>query len=220
MPVGPSYVDASRPHDAVSSGSDELADDRDRAGVRRVGEQGAEDDDELRVGLVDDLEQLLAEAPPAHVRLDAADQQHVPVGVLGPGQVEPRGRPRQPSYAVLVETDLRPVHLEVVVVLGVDRGDELRVPLVDEVVDRSGGRLGRVVPALERGDHDRVPQVREVNHSQAPCRLCSHPAGSPETGLPAYVLGRSGVPGFTPSGTCRTAPACPDLGRHGKLGAT
>ena len=47
------------------------AGDRGRPGVRRVGQQRAERDDDRHVELAQDLDQLVAEAAPAHVRLDA-----------------------------------------------------------------------------------------------------------------------------------------------------
>ena len=53
------------------------AGDRDRPGVRRVGEQRAERDHQLGAELLGGGEQLGAELPPAHVRLDAAQQDHV-----------------------------------------------------------------------------------------------------------------------------------------------
>jgi hypothetical protein len=45
--------------------------------VRRVGEQRAEQDDHLDAEALQALHQLLAERPPAHVRLDAVHQDHV-----------------------------------------------------------------------------------------------------------------------------------------------
>ena len=57
------------------------AGDRDRPGVRGVGEQRAEGDHELAAELVAGGEQLGAELAPAHVGLDAAHQDHVAVEV-------------------------------------------------------------------------------------------------------------------------------------------
>jgi hypothetical protein len=61
--------------------------------VRRVGQQRAEADDGVHVELAAELDELLAEAAPAHVRLDAADQDDVAVAARRPGHRDAGGRP-------------------------------------------------------------------------------------------------------------------------------
>ena len=135
---------------------------RDRPGVRGVGEQGAEGDHELAAEVVARREQLGAELAPAHVRLDAADQDHVAVEVGRRGDRDLGARPGDPAVAQLVEPDDGPVHLEVVELLGVDRPDDPRVPDPDQVVDDRRGGVGGVVPALEGGDDHRLDQVVDL----------------------------------------------------------
>ena len=59
------------------SGSVAVPGDRDRPGVRGVGQQGAQRHHQLGAELLGGGQQLGAELPPAHVRLDAAQQDHV-----------------------------------------------------------------------------------------------------------------------------------------------
>jgi hypothetical protein len=56
----------------------------------------------------------------------------------------------------------RPVDLEVVEVLGIDRADRGRLPGDAEVVDDSASRLTCIVPALEPGDGDRRDEFANV----------------------------------------------------------
>ncbi len=56
---------------------------RDRPGVRGVGQESAEGDDELAAEVVAGGQQPRAELPAPHVRLDPADQDHVAVEALG-----------------------------------------------------------------------------------------------------------------------------------------
>ena len=67
--------------------------------------------------------------------------------------------PAELAPAFGVEADVRPVDLEVVVVLRVDRGQQLRLPRDQQVVDRVGCCLAGVVPTLEGGDHDGVGEL-------------------------------------------------------------
>ena len=120
------------------------------------------------------LHELVAERPPAHVRLDAVHQDHVPgqpgqrrgpVGrVLGlcPGQRDPGRRPDQAFGLAALDLDHRPVDLEVVEVLGVDGGDRGRLPGDAQVVDHPAGRLTGVVPALEPSDRNRRGEFADV----------------------------------------------------------
>ena len=136
--------------------------DLDRPGVRRLGQQGAEGHHQLDTELVGAGEQLGAELAPLHVRLDAAQEHHVPVRAGRPGDVHLRRGPGDPAHPVLAGADQRTVHLEVVELLGVDHGHDLRAPHLDEVVDHPGGGTGSVVPALERRHHHRVDEMGHV----------------------------------------------------------
>ena len=138
------------------------AGDRDRAGVRGVGQQRPEGDHDLAAQVVGRGEQLGAELPPAHVGLDAADQDDVAVQVGRAGDRDLGARPGDGAVAALVGTHQRAVDLEVVELLGVDGADDPGAPDLDEVVDDRRGRVRGVVPALERRDDDRVDQVRDV----------------------------------------------------------
>ncbi len=93
------------------------------------------------------------------------------------------GRPDDLAQAVVVESHVGPRGGEVVELLGVDVGDLLEVPPVDEVAGGGAGGVAGVVPALEGGDDDR--------------RLQRGP------GRPADVDHRSTVP----SGTVRSSGA-------------
>ena len=96
---------------------------------------------------------------------------------------------RRPSSS----SDPRAVDLEVVVVLGVERRDDLGVPDLGEVLDDRARGLAGVVPALEGSDHDRVlqlGQVFELDHSRPPV-VRTPPYGSlglRPMSLPAAVL--------------------------------
>jgi len=153
----PGQLDAER---AGDGGVGRDTGDRHRSGVRRVSKKCAEGDDHLDLQHRREVEDLLAERAPAHARLDAAHEDDVPGLVRDPGEQEPGGRPVDGADAVAVDLDVRPVDLEVVVVLGVEAGQELGAPLRLEVLDRRGGRVGGVVPARERGDDHRVDQLR------------------------------------------------------------
>ena len=149
------------------------AGDRDRPGVRGVGEQRAQGDHELAAQVVAGREQLGAELAPAHVRLDAAHQDHVAVQVGGEATAMLGAGPGDPAVAVVVGADDRPVDLEVVELLGVDGADDPGVPDLHQVVDHCRRGVRGVVPALERGDHHRVHQVRRVldlDHPLKPSR--------------------------------------------------
>jgi len=136
--------------------------------VRHLGEQGAQADHQFGVVLLGERQQLAHEAAPAHGRLDPVDQDHVAIHPGGRRDQDRGGRPRHSAYAgVLLDGHPRPVHLEVVIVLGVQGGDRLGVPGVHQVGDQCRGGLGGVVPTLEGGQHDGAAQRRyvvEVDH--------------------------------------------------------
>jgi hypothetical protein len=75
-----------------------------------------------------------------------------------PRDRQPGGGPGDRARTV-VDGDLGTVHLEVVVVLGVELGDLDRGPDLLEVQHGAARRLAGVVPALERAQHDRVHEL-------------------------------------------------------------
>ncbi len=168
--------------------------------MRRVGEQRADRHDQLSAELVAGSEHLGGELPPAHVGLDPADQDQVAVEVRRRGHRDPGARPGQPPVPVVVGPDDRPVDLEVVEVLGVDRADHAGVPHPHQVIDRRGRRLGRVVPALERRDDDRVDQVGGVVDLDHPVTLITR------TTAPT-VISRAAISGGPDRPVSRSRPA-------------
>jgi len=162
--------------------------------MRRVGQQRAEQDDELHAQGLQTLDQFLAERPPAHVRLDPVHQDDVPaqprgrhglVGRVRVGDRDPRRGPDQALGVTALDLDDRPVDLEVVVVLGIDGADRGRLPGDAQVVDYPARRLARVVPALESGNGDRRCEFADV------VELDSSPPPTPTLGLSVtdYVVG-------------------------------
>ena len=152
--------------------------------MRRVRQQRAEQDDQLDAQAFQAVHELLAERPPAHVRLDAVDQDHVPVQPGGrhapvrrvrPRQRHPGRRPDEAAGVTALDLDHRPVDLEVVELLGVDGPDRGRLPGDAQVVDHPAGRLARVVPALEPGDGDRRDESADVS------KLDDSPPPTPRT---------------------------------------
>ena len=107
-------------------------------------------------------------------------------------QQDPGRRPGDPARAVVVEHDVGPVDLEVVVVLGVERARSARRPRPSQVLDRGRRRLAGVVPALEGRDHDRVAQLGHVLELDHPCLHES--VGS----VPAATASRPGRPAYGP----------------------
>jgi hypothetical protein len=163
------------------------------AGVRRVGEQRAEQDDHLHAEALQALHQLLTEGAPAHVRLYAMNQYHVAgqpggrhgrVGRLGTGDRDPGRRPDKPLGLPALDLDYRPVDLEVVEILGIDGADWSRLPGDAQVVDHPARRLARVIPAFESGDGDRGYEFADV------VELDNSPPPMPTLGLSftAYVV--------------------------------
>jgi hypothetical protein len=75
------------------------------------------------------------------------------------GHGDPRRRPLDPPADATHQRHRRPVDLEVVVVLGVERGEGLGVPDEFQVLERARRCVPGVVPALERDDHQRVGQL-------------------------------------------------------------
>ena len=135
--------------------------DGDGPGVRHVGQQGADGQHGRHAESLGQLDQLEREGAPAHGRLDALHEHDVAVEA-GLGRDEDAGRRPRQHAAALVEHDAGPVDLEVVVLLGVEGGDDLGVPDVRQVAHRARGGLARVVPALEGSDEHGLGQLRDV----------------------------------------------------------
>ncbi len=171
-------------------------------------------------------EQLGAELPPAHVGLDAADQDDVAVQVGRRGHRDLGARPGDPAVAVLVGADDRPVDLEVVEVLRVDGADDPRPPhLASGGRPRDGRGVRGVVPALEGGDDHRVHQggdVLDLDH--APTLVTPRwPAARPARDF-AIRAGSATISSGSACGICvHVSDALPRLDRQpsprGALGA-
>ncbi len=136
-----------------------------------VGQQGAQRDERRRSQAGEVTQHLVAEGFPAQVGLDARDQDDV--AVLGSGVAVPETgtAPRQFALALGRETDIRAVHLEVVIVLRVESGNPGATPSHEEVGDRVACGFSGVVPALEGRDHDGVAQLAvdvDFDHAQKP----------------------------------------------------
>jgi hypothetical protein len=127
--------------------------------VRRVGEQRAERDDLRHTEPLGVVEQLTAEGAPPQVGLDPVDEHDVPFGTRQHRPGQPRCLPFDAAGDAVGEAYVRARDLEVVVVLGVDRGQRLGVPHQLQVLQRCAGRLPGVVPALERRDHHRLDEA-------------------------------------------------------------
>ena len=150
------------------------------------------------------------------------DQDDVPgqAGRARAGQGQPRGRPDEPLVLPRDLLDHWPVDLEVVKVIGVDRGDRRGLPRDAEMIDDTACGFGRVIPALERGDDGgraELPDVVELDLGPPPrvppcSRLRAWPCsprnmGRPGEPLPACLGDAYGVM------TCRRRLA-PSIGGH------
>ena len=152
--------------------------------MRDVGQQRAERHQRGDLELGGQAEDLAHELLPLHVRLDALHEDDVAREQRHPGDVDPGRGPRQAPHARLVDDDVRPVHLVVVVLLGVEVGQRLGVPDLAQVGDRAGGGVAGVVPALEGGDHDGIDQdgeLIEFDHRSPPSACSTTASTSPAT---------------------------------------
>ena len=144
----------------------------DRPGVRRVGEQRAEGDDEPASERSGEVGDRLGVRPPPQLGLGRPEEDDVAdvvglrpgEGVLGP--VDAAGH-------AFGEADMGAGLGEVVELLGVDGGERLASPLDEQVTDGAGRRFAGVVPALERGDEDRFVQVRVLEPPDVVHRACT-----------------------------------------------
>ncbi len=123
-----------------------------------VGEQGAEEDDGVDADVVDEFDDGVAEAAPAHVGFDAAQQHDVAVAAGQCADGQAGGGPVEFAADAVDEPDLGAVDLVVVVVLGVQFGEGFGVPDQFEVFDGSAGGVACVVPSFERGNEHRITE--------------------------------------------------------------
>ncbi len=175
---------------------------RHRPGVRRVGQQRAERHDHLHAELVAALEQLGRERLPPHVRLDAADQDHVAADVGQPRERDPRRRPGDEPPAVVVEGDHRPVDLEVVVVLGLERR-----PAGSSATAPRGARPRRSRRPRRRSSPRRPrsgwgPPAREIPRARSPA------ASGPDLSVSVLACSRRSV---SHHAACHSGAACVGL---------
>jgi hypothetical protein len=127
--------------------------------VRDVREQRAQQHDPVDFQRVADLQDLLTECTPAHARLDAADQHHVPLRLWRGGGGEPCSRPLDVALVVDQGQD-RAGDLQVVELFGLQGGHRFGLPRLFQVVQHGAGGVSSVVPPFERGDRHRRPQHR------------------------------------------------------------
>ena len=112
-----------------------------------------------RSAAVDDR---VGEGAPADVRLDPAEQDEI---ALRGGHADRQQRVRGPvdlARLALDQADRGPVDLEVVELLRVDPGDDLRVERGGDRLQRRGGRAGGVVPAGEGADQGRRAKLGRI----------------------------------------------------------
>jgi hypothetical protein len=126
--------------------------------VGDVGEQRAERHHQLGAEHLGELDHELAERPPPKRRLRARHQDQVAGSARDADLEQLDGRPHDLARLAVDELDPRPGRLEVVELLGVDRGESLGVQRRADELDRAGGGVSRIVPALEPADQCRGPQ--------------------------------------------------------------
>ena len=173
-------------------------------GVRRVGEQRAERDDGRHAEL--------ARRSSSSSSQNARQRMFGSIPCTSTTSPVGAGRPARPTAGwsatrspgdPVDQPHRRPGDLEVVVVLGVDRGQRLGVPDQLEVLERAAGGVPGVVPALERGDRGpgrrasgsrrrRVSRSASDGRSSASVRL-AWPTGTPCSAREA-IRRSSGVP--------------------------
>ena len=135
--------------------------------MRVVGEQRAEGDDRGATGLARDVEHGVAEAAPPQVRLRTREQDEVRArSVRGRGGELERGPADLADHAV-EELDGRPVGLEVVVLVRIDRRERAGVEVLGQPGDGVGSGVAGVVPTGEAGHQHRVAELRVARPSAA-----------------------------------------------------
>ena len=164
MPVGPSYVDGTRPSSVISCRSPVEVD----TGIGRVCGVSASSEPSRctrrTFGRAQRRGEQGGELAPAQVRLQAEDQEQV-AAVRQLGHLELGGRPADLALVVVVQLDPRPVDLEVVEVVRVEGEHRLGAVRLLQVLDGPGRGAAGVVPAAEGRDHHRVDQIAQVAHA-------------------------------------------------------
>ncbi len=139
---------------------------RDRAGVRSVGKQRAQQVDPRDVGRAERRRDHGAELAPPQIGLQAFHQDQVTaVGQLSDLQF--RGGPADLALIVLGECHLRSVDLKVVEVVWVERVHRLGLVGLGEMLDGTGCRVPCVVPATEGHHNHRVDQIAKIAGGRA-----------------------------------------------------
>jgi hypothetical protein len=134
--------------------------------MRHVGEQRAEGDHHLDAEIPREIDDHPREGLPAEVRLDAEQEDYVPVEAGNRRMVEGVLRPLDVAGLPLDERNVRAGCLEVVEVLGLDLREAVRLPDLGEVAARQRRALAPIVPAAECGDQNRLAQIRPVGDAK------------------------------------------------------
>ena len=190
------------------------AGDRHRAGVGTVGQECTQGHSQGDPQFGRQDENLLAELAPAHVGLNAVDEDNVASGQWQSSHVQARGWPGEAANTLFVEGDHGAIDLVVVVVLRVHLGERSGTPGLPEVIDRVTCRVARVVPSLKRGDKDGVDEIGkclELDHAATSAPI-SRTATSPYALAPMTRLRSSLAAWHTPS-----ALRCPPGSRRSFL---
>lgn len=137
--------------------------DLDRAGVRHVGQQGAQGYDEPHVKLAGEVHYALGERLPPEVRLRAGEQDRTTPtqGANAPS----RGReavlgPLDRAGDAFYQLDLGPRRLVIEELVAVEASEAFGLRGLLDGADREARRLRRVVPTREPGDEHRALQLR------------------------------------------------------------
>jgi 3'-5' exoribonuclease len=117
-----------------------------------VGEQRPQRHHELGSEGLRELDYDLGESPPAHRWLGPDEQDQISGRPRDPRLIELNRRPDDRTGLTVHQLDLGPGRLEVVELLGIDRGKAPRAERAADEGQRGRGRVSRVVPALERAD--------------------------------------------------------------------
>src|SRR3954468_8925246 len=114
-----------------------------------------------RARVLEHLDDRIDERAPPQMWLDPGEEQEVAVRALGARNREAIRRPVEDTSQALVAR-ARALHGEVVVRLGKDLSERLRVPLLSDVLHRGCGSAVRVRPAGEAADEDRIAEWSDL----------------------------------------------------------
>ena len=136
----------------------------DRLRVDDVGEICADQQTALDAHVDGELDDGLAVAPPAGMRLDgeAGDELEA---LRGHAVAERVGRPVDLARVARLIADFGPVDREVVVVVGIDLGERNGAHDVVDETNRTRRGFAGVVPALERQHEGRLSEDRSHVHA-------------------------------------------------------